>query len=91
MFLHTPHKSNLLTYRMTMFEQGTEEIIWSYVGDVGGWGERRDVAKKREYCIKRNFINCTAFHQVQYNLCLHFEEREMGVERRWHGTDGRGT
>jgi hypothetical protein len=40
MFLHTPHKSNLLTDRMTVLEMGTEEKIWSYVGDGGGGGQR---------------------------------------------------
>ena len=37
MFLRTPHKINLLTDKMTVFERGTEEIIWSYVGE---WGEK---------------------------------------------------
>jgi hypothetical protein len=56
----------MLTDKMTVLEQGTEEIIWSYMGDGGGWEERKDVTKEREYYIMRNFINCTAFRQVQF-------------------------
>jgi len=46
MFLQTPHNNNLLTDRMTVFEQGTEETIWSNRGDGGGGGGEKGCDKK---------------------------------------------